>query len=174
MGGAVSSQRHIAGAALRSACLMAALLSSGCAAPAVVAAVALDGLARGAMRHQLSQAMRGYGLASPAAAPAGAQWRVAVLEFSEDRRVLRISPRAREAEVALRGRLRVRIERPDAEDGEQHIIRQYRAERRQVLLRPDSDATQEWQLRSELRAELAARAAADVRWVVTDRRPLTP
>ncbi len=167
-------QRRIKRSAVRCVYLVAVLLSAGCAAPAVVATVALDGIERGAMRQQLTQAMRGYGLVAPdaeavpvaASAPPLAQWRLEVLEFSEDRRVLRISRQNREAEVLLRGKLRVRIGHLDGDNSEPAIIRQYRAQRRQVLLRPDSDAAQERQLRAELRAELAARAAADARWAV--------
>ena len=151
-------------------CLMAAALSGGCATPAAVASVALDGLERGAMRRQLAQAMRGHGLAAAAGnAQAGAEWRLEIVEFTEDRRVLRINRRAREAEVLLRGQLRVRIGHIDGEAGERggkSMIRQYQAERRQVLLRPDGDAAQERQLRGEIRAELAARAASDTLWVM--------
>ena len=150
--------------------IIAAALSSGCATPETVATVALDGLERGAMHRQLAQAMRGHGLAATAGdSQAGAEWRLEIVEFTEDRRVLRINRRAREAEVLLRGRLRVRIGHIGGEAGERggkSMIRQYQAERRQVLLRPDGDAAQERQLRAEIGAELAERAAVDLKWAV--------
>ncbi len=159
--------RQLAGAGLAISCLMAAL-SAGCATTSIVANATLDGLPSGAMQQQLRGALRSHGLAIADETATEVGWRVEVLEVSEDQRVLRINRHARDAELLLRGQLRVRIERNGEETTTpaRAIIRQYHAERRQVLLRPDSDATQTRQLREEIRAELAEQVAATARWEV--------